>query len=331
METKNDNDNETVENGKGKRIVSPHDKFVKIFLGEKETAESLFKNYLPAKISENLDFSTLRISKDTFVDKKMADYYSDILYEICLLNIPILIYLLLEHKSEEDHLSGFQLLTYIVGVWRLHLKQNPNAKTLPVIIPVLIYHGSKKWSIDTNFNSLFNAPDYLKDYIPEFSFHLQDISHIPDEEIKGEVLLRILFKTLKYIFTPELRYKLREIFELFLELKDKKKGTEYLEVLLRYLTRSAKTLTINDLKETVTRVFEKEGGDLMATIADKLKEEGRQEGKQEGWQEGRQEGMEKKAKETAMRMLVDGLPIEKISKYTGLPVREIDKLMAVPH
>jgi hypothetical protein len=47
--------------------------------------------------------------------------------------------------------------------------------------------------------------------------------------------------TLKYISTPGLNYKLRgEIFPLFLELKDKKKGTEYLEVLLRYLTRSAR-------------------------------------------------------------------------------------------
>jgi predicted transposase/invertase (TIGR01784 family) len=327
MEIKNDIGSEIGESDQVDRIVSPHDKLVKIFLGEKETAASLFKDYLPAKISKNLDFDTLRISKDTFVDKKMADYYSDILYEICLLKLPILIYLLMEHKSDEDHLSGFQLLTYIVGVWRLHLKQNPNAKTLPVIIPVLIYHGSKKWSLDTNLNSLFNVPDYLKDYIPVFNFHLQDISHIPDEEIKGAVLLRILFKTLKYIFKPELRYKLPEIFELFLELKDKKKGTEYLEVLLRYLTRSAKTLTIDDLKETVTQVFEKEGGDLMATIADKLKEEGRQEGKQEG----RQEGMENKAKETAARMLVDGLPIETISKYTGLPAREIDKLTAVTH
>jgi predicted transposase/invertase (TIGR01784 family) len=78
-------------------------------------------------------------------------------------------------------------------------------------------------------------------------------------------------------------------------------------------------LTIDDLKETLTQVFEKEGGDLMATIADKLKEE------------GRQEGMENKAKETAARMLVDGLPIETISKYTGLPAREIDKLTAVTH
>jgi predicted transposase/invertase (TIGR01784 family) len=310
---KHNKKNQTTETGEV--IASPHDKVVKVYLGEKETAESLFKEYLPAKITKNLDFNTLKISKDTFVDKKMSDYFSDILYQINLLNIPILIYFLIEHKSREERLTGFQVLKYMVGIWKLHLKQNEDAKTLPVIIPIIIYHGPQKWKIDTHFISLFNAPDYLKEYIPDFSYNLQDISSIPDKEIKGAVLLRILFKTLKYIFTPELRYKLREILELFLELKDKKKGTEYLEVLLRYLTRSARDLTEKELKETVTQVFEERGGDIMATIAAKWIEE------------GEKKGMEKAKIETARRMINDDYPIETIIKYTELTEEEIKRLM----
>ena len=41
--------NQTAETGEV--IASPHDKVVKVYLGEKETAESLFKEYLPAKIT----------------------------------------------------------------------------------------------------------------------------------------------------------------------------------------------------------------------------------------------------------------------------------------
>ncbi len=325
--------NQTAETGED--IVSPHDKVVKIFLGEKETAKSLFKEYLPPKITKNLDFNTLKISKDTFVDKKMSDYFSDILYQINLLNIPVFIYFLIEHKSREELLTSFQVLKYMVGIWKLHLKQNKEAKTLPVIIPIIIYHGPQKWKIDTNFISLFNAPDYLKDYIPDFSYNLQDISCIPDEEIKGAVLLRILFKTLKYIFTPDLRYKLQEILELFLELKDKKKGTEYLEVLLRYLTRSARDLTKEELEETVTRVFEEQGGDLMSTIAEKWIEEGvkigvekgEQKGEQKGEKKGEKKGVKKEKLETARRMINDDYPIETIIKYTELTEKEIKRLM----
>jgi predicted transposase/invertase (TIGR01784 family) len=43
--------------------------------------------------------------------------------------------------------------------------------------------------------------------------------------------------------------------------------------------------------------------------------------------EGKREGMKAKAKETAKRMLEDGVPIETISKYTGLTEKEIKALM----
>jgi predicted transposase/invertase (TIGR01784 family) len=43
--------------------------------------------------------------------------------------------------------------------------------------------------------------------------------------------------------------------------------------------------------------------------------------------DAREEGMEKKAKETARKMLEDDLPIETISKYTGLTEKEIKALM----
>jgi predicted transposase/invertase (TIGR01784 family) len=44
--------------------------------------------------------------------------------------------------------------------------------------------------------------------------------------------------------------------------------------------------------------------------------------------EGKIEGMEKKAKETAKKMLEDGLPIETILKYTGLTEKEVKELMS---
>jgi predicted transposase/invertase (TIGR01784 family) len=215
------------------------------------------------------------------------------------------IYLLIEHKSWEELFTGFQLLKYMVRIWELYLRQNNNAKTLPVIIPVVIYHGPKKWRIDTHFISLFDVPDYVKDYIPDFNYNLHDISHYHDEEIKGVVLLRILFKTLKYISTPALRHKLREILQLFRELEDKRKGTEYLEVLLRYIASSARSLSEEELKESVSQIFE-EGGDFMATIAEKWTQEVK-------W-------------DVVRNSLKEGLPINTIVRITGLPAEEINRM-----
>jgi predicted transposase/invertase (TIGR01784 family) len=46
-------------------------------------------------------------------------------------------------------------------------------------------------------------------------------------------------------------------------------------------------------------------------------------------QQLREEGIKEKAKETAKRMLEDGLPTETISKYTGLTTKEIEKLREI--
>ncbi|MCK4763036.1 MAG: Rpn family recombination-promoting nuclease/putative transposase [Candidatus Aminicenantes bacterium] len=318
----------------GERIASPHDKAIKKFLSEKETAKSYFLEYLPAEITKDMDFSTLKISKDSFVDKKMTDYYSDLLYEVKLKNMRAFVYLLIEHKSWADHFTAFQLLKYMVRIWELYLKQDKKAKTLPLILPIVIYHGPPKWSKDTNFISLFDdkTPGYVKDYIPDFCYTLHDISHLPDEEIKGDVLLRILFKTLKYIYTPELRHRLPEILQLFHDLTDKKKGAEYLGVLLRYLTGSARNLTEEDLEESVTKIIE--GGDLMSTIAEKWvqkgREQGRKEGIEKGIEKGRKEGREETRREMAKRLIQKAIDLNIIADATGLSRREIDSLALNP-
>jgi len=50
-----------------------------------------------------------------------------------------------------------------------------------------------------------------------------------------------------------------------------------------------------------------------------------------GKKQGKIEGIDEKSKETAKRMLEDGMPIGKISKYTGLSENEIEKLSSISH
>ncbi|MGD2088471.1 MAG: hypothetical protein PVH61_20000 [Candidatus Aminicenantes bacterium] len=52
-----------------------------------------------------------------------------------------------------------------------------------------------------------------------------------------------------------------------------------------------------------------------------------QQFREEGIKIGEEIGEENKAKKTARKMLEDGLPIETISKYTGLKKDEIEKLL----
>ena len=54
--------------------------------------------------------------------------------------------------------------------------------------------------------------------------------------------------------------------------------------------------------------------------------EGRKEGRALGLNEGRAEGREETRRETALRMLADGLNIQKVSEYSGLSISSVENL-----
>lgn len=54
--------------------------------------------------------------------------------------------------------------------------------------------------------------------------------------------------------------------------------------------------------------------------------DGQAAGQLEGHAEGRAEGRAEMTKEIAKEMLADGMPVDKISKYTDLSIEEIEAL-----
>ena len=59
---------------------------------------------------------------------------------------------------------------------------------------------------------------------------------------------------------------------------------------------------------------------------DTAKQEGKQEGLAEGMELGMEKGMNQKALDIARNMLVDGVDINLIMKYSGLTQEQIEKL-----
>jgi len=292
-------------------INTPHDRVVEKFLQENETARSLFREYLPQEIAGLLDLDSLEYIKDKFVDENLAKYFSDLLYKVNFTDhLQGFIFLLLEHKSTEFRFSSFQVLKYMVQIWDKFLVNNKKARYLPVIIPVVLYHGGKKWKLANRFIALFKFPELLKEFIPDFQFQLLDISHSADEEIKGNTVLRILLMTLKYIFKPELKHKLQEILKLFHEIKDKYSARDYLVALVNYLVNSPGNLTDNEINESISEVFS-QGGDIMATIAEK-------------WiDQGVEKGIEKGKWDVVKNMLRKGISIDFIEEITGFTAEKI--------
>lgn len=266
----------------------PHDAFFKHLFTRPEAAEGFVRHYLPAEVTALLEPGSLTICKDSFVDEALAEHYSDLLYRVNLkTGDEAYLYVLFEHKSALEPRVALDLLRYLVRIWDFLTKQESKAP-LPIVLPLVVYHGKVRWRIPQTFGHLFDAPEAMRPYLPEFTHLLTDLSRFSDDDIKGAVTLRVGLLILKYIFRKELQARLPEVLGLLRELRGQKSGLEFIETVLRYLGCAAE-MPKEDLKRAVIQALP-EGEQFMATPAEQWRQEGVQQGLQQGLQQGFQQG-----------------------------------------
>jgi predicted transposase/invertase (TIGR01784 family) len=167
-------------------LSHPHDHFFKESFSRPEVARSFLENYLPQPVLEVLDLNTLTLQKDSFIDPDLLEHFSDLLYQAATNDgRDLFIYLLLEHKSTAEPWTPVQLLGYLLRIMEQAIRQG--AKQLPVVVPLVVYHGKKRWRVATDFAELFNGPEALRPYWPAFRYELFDLTRYSDDEIRGEV------------------------------------------------------------------------------------------------------------------------------------------------
>ena len=164
-----------------------HDAFFKEMLSRPEHAASLLQQILPARITARIHFDSLAPCAGSYVDEALKERHSDLLFSVTIEGRPALIYILFEHQSTVDGLMSFRLLRYEVRIWERWLRDNPNARKLPVILPVVLHHSVTGWSGSTAFEDLLDVDEAtladVAPYIPNFQFLLEDISHETDEAL----------------------------------------------------------------------------------------------------------------------------------------------------
>jgi len=267
-------------------ITNPHDKFFRETWSDRETAVDFIKNYLPGRILRHIDTDRFEICKDSFIEDELRDYFSDLLYKVSIDGEKGYLYFLFEHKSFGDKLASLQNLEYKIKIWRLDLKQRKKHDpiSLPVVIPILLYHGKEKWTYGNSFGRLFKQyPSDLSVFVPNFEFVLVDLSEYEDEYIKGAVATRVTLMLFKHIFDPDIIEKLPKIISLLNELTESKSGIEYFVKFLRYLFSSLEGVsTVDELKSIFDKSLKRDKGGLIMTLEQQLINKGMQQGMQQG-------------------------------------------------
>ncbi|KTD32715.1 hypothetical protein Lnau_2363 [Legionella nautarum] len=143
------------------------------------------------------------------------------------------LYILLEHQSSPDELMPFRLLKYLCNIMDNHLKSQ-KAKKLPLVYPLVIYHGKRKYPFSTNLSDLIDAPKELVDSYFLKPFQLMDLGQIDDKVLKQHAWSGVMEFALKHIFARDILPYLKEIADILHKLT-LSGGRHYIEIVLQYL------------------------------------------------------------------------------------------------
>lgn len=148
-------------------VASPHDALFRWTFSSPEHAAPLLRELLPKALGRDIDWATLAAVPTGRVDGDQRDERSDLVFSTTLRGRPALLCLLLEHKSKPDRWTALQVLAYMLTMWRDARRQDPRARHLPFIVPVVLHHGRRRWRASTDLWSLFDTRGLPADLLAE--------------------------------------------------------------------------------------------------------------------------------------------------------------------
>ena len=304
------------------KIENPHDKFFKETFGDVAVARDFLYHYLPPELMQQVDMESLEPQKDSFVNKDLEENFSDLLFKANFQDQEGYFYFLFEHKSYPSKNIILQLLKYMTEIWEAKA-QKENEWKLPLVIPLVMYHGKKRWNAPLRLKDMMqgntNIPKEMENYIPDFEYLLFDFSHRSDEEILGEAMLRMylmMIRAFSKTTEEDILPTIRKALYYLEEFESKEKGIDYLETMMRYVFSVHQNISEEDLVHVVEQIETTypEGGDVIMTLAEVYMEKGKKEGKLEG------------KLEVTKNLLTKGFSVEDIVEVTGLERDRIEKV-----
>lgn len=156
-----------------KKIDKPHDMLFHDTMQNLAIAKSFFQTHLPAHLKSIVDLSTLRLCDGKHVCAERQTTYTDILYEVRIKNKDGYLFLHSEHQSSAHPLMAFRMLCYTCRIMEAHVKQQKSArKKLPLVIPLVYYHGKQSpYPYTTDIIDCFDDPELAKQHFLK-TFHL---------------------------------------------------------------------------------------------------------------------------------------------------------------
>ena len=323
-----------------KEIMNKHDAAFKQTFSQKRIAKDFLENNLPQEVLDIIDMNTMELARDSFEDEKFKEFFSDLIYNVKINNKDAYICFLFEHKSTRDKLTIFQLNKYILEIW-ISAIQKEEKSELPIVLPVVVYHGLGKWNFKTDLRDMIpnyhDLPKYIKERVPAFKYDLYNIGQSGDEDFEKYARLTAMMLTaFKFSYEKDIEIVLEEfliILEKTLEEESMDELMYFVRIYFNYIQQTHIDIPEKELLDKIKKIQGREASsmsllerNLLDDILEKTIEKGMKEGLEKGLEKGMEKGRQEEKIKIAKNCLKEGTEIALIAKITGLSEEEVEKL-----
>lgn len=292
---------------------TPHDAFFKKALKHPKTAQHFLQRFLPKEALAMLRLESLEPQNISFIDEQLQESASDVLFRLQTQHQnTAYVYTLIEHQRKPDKGMPFRLLTYITQVMSYHLTQH-KTDTLPLVLPLVIYNGHQAYRYSMDLFDLF-SPEVREQAKATLMapYPLLDLSQFDPREVRDDSWVSLMLNALKYGPSNTDPQKLIHYLKEAIVQLVQRKELAYVRVMFYYLCEAKDSDFRQALFEEIHRQLQPAlGENIMTSIADSLR------------QEGKQEGRHLAKREDAYKMLAKGLDEDFVAEITELSLDEI--------
>ena len=274
---------------------TPHDSFFKDVFGPGKSHLPALFSLLDAPFASRVDLASLTyLSGETIGEGLATSFRSDLVASLLVADAtvdgsPLEFVFLFEHKSSSSKDIHVKLTCLVTALWARFLREG---KTPPPIVPILLYHGERPWTLPTRLSEVLGLRPELATGMPDYELLLIDLSRLDDSELRRRVVapeVRAQLATMKYIHAP-LPTLLEAVGDFLGEIpNDRDILLHTMTTILDYISHVHPEVAPAEMLTLFTAITQEK---KMTTVLDLLKEQGIEEGIEKGRQEGRQEGIE---------------------------------------
>ena len=145
------------------------DSAYKYLFSSKQVFHQFLTRFVEEDFVQGLAVDDVELIDKSFVSDELLDRESDIIYKVDLPGHEVYVYVLLEFQSTPDKTIPVRMLLYILQLYD-QLFRSSTKGLLPAVFPVVLYNGSRRWTVPINLRELIPQEIPAK-YIPAFEYY----------------------------------------------------------------------------------------------------------------------------------------------------------------